>query len=294
MERKTFWPSLHWPVTIFVSFVHLMAVVALYYMTAVHFSGATLGLGIVWYVLCILAITAGYHRLYSHASYKARLALELFYAFFGAAGFQNTIKVWAGRIHPEHHRFSDTDRDPHNIRKGFWWAHVGWVLSKGSSEHLPEARALRGNKVVSLQHKPYIYLPLAVLFGFVLPAGIAWIWWGDALGAVLVAGFLRITVQYHATWSVNSIAHYFGDQVPGRKSLARNARWWGPPLTIPTLGELGCHGYHHSYPKDYRNGPKWYHLDVTKWFIWTCSKVGLAYDLVRTPPEKVEAALQRA
>ena len=127
--------------------------------------------------------------------------------------------------------------------------------------------------------------PLAVVFGGLLPWGLGFLW-GDPVGALLVAGFTRLMIQYHATFAVNSVAHYIGKRPYSDKSSARDSFI----TAIITLGE-GYHNFHHSFQLDYRNGVRWWQLDPTKWFVWTMSKVGVTSDLRRVSNERIEAAL---
>lgn len=134
---------------------------------------------------------------------------------------------------------------------------------------------------------PRFYVPLALSVGFALPAGLAWTW-GDPWGGLLAAGFLRISVQYEATFSINSVAHSFGRQPYATDTSARDSAI----AAVVTLGE-GYHNYHHRFPADYRNGVRWYHFDPTKWWIWALSRIGLAWDLKRAPREAIQAARER-
>jgi stearoyl-CoA desaturase (delta-9 desaturase) len=128
------------------------------------------------------------------------------------------------------------------------------------------------------------YLPLAVVIGFALPGCLAWTW-GDPAGGVLLAGFLRLAIQYEATFSINSVAHSVGRQPYSRDTSARDSAI----AAIVTLGE-GYHNYHHRFPADYRNGIAWHHFDPTKWWVWSLSKLGLAWDLKRAPQDAVRIA----
>jgi len=125
---------------------------------------------------------------------------------------------------------------------------------------------------------------LGTLFGFALPALVASAW-GDPLGGLLLGGFLRLLVQYHATFAINSVAHTIGQRPYSTETSARDS-----VLTaLLTLGE-GYHNYHHRFPGDYRNGILAHHFDPTKWWIWALSKTGLAWDLRRAPEEAIRKA----
>ncbi len=262
--------------------VHLLAAGAVLYLVAVRCEPLTLALGALWLLLCSLAISGGYHRLFAHRAYRARRGIEVLYLLFGAASVQNSALVWAGD-HRRHHARTDTDEDPYNARRGFWWSHLGWVLFHDPlSPSASRARDLSSRTLVRLQHR--FYVPLAVLMVVGVPAALG-LGWGDPLGAVLVAGFLRLAVQWHMTFSINSLAHRVGRQPYCRRTTARDS--WATALF--SMGE-GYHNFHHRFPSDYRNGHRWYHFDASKWWLWMLARVRLVTDLRRTPPEKISAA----
>jgi stearoyl-CoA desaturase (delta-9 desaturase) len=238
-------------------------------------------LALVSYLLVGISITAGYHRFFSHKSYEASRPLQAFFAFFGALAAQNSI-LWWSSAHRIHHKHVDDDWDPYNIRRGFWWAHMGWVLSKARTPDFRHVPDLVNDPLVMWQHR--WYMVLAAVFGAILPLCLGFLW-GDPIGGLLVAGFLRLTVQYHATFAVNSVAHYIGAQPYTDENSARDHF----VTAVITLGE-GYHNFHHRFQGDYRNGVRWYHLDPTKWFVWSLSKVGVTWDLRRTPQERIDAA----
>ncbi len=271
-----------WVNTNFIVFAHLMAIGSIVYMSAVHFSWWSLGLGFLWFAFCGLAITGGYHRLFSHPTYKARRPLRAFYLFFGAASVQNSALKWSAD-HRRHHAHTDTDKDPYNIKRGFWWAHMGWIFFKAEKPYDERSvRDLASDPLVRFQDRYYV--PLAVFAAAGAPLLLGFLW-GDPIGALLCAGFLRLVIQWHSTACVNSVAHTTGSREFSDQISARDSFW----TAIITLGE-GYHNFHHKFPMDYRNGIKWFQLDPTKWFIWTSSKVGLTRDLRRTPDARIESA----
>ncbi|MHC5062791.1 MAG: acyl-CoA desaturase [Planctomycetota bacterium] len=274
---------LDWSNFLFVSAAHLVAAFAIVYLAVFHFSWWTIGFGFLWGTLCGLSITGGYHRLFSHSAYTATWPLRLFYLAFGAASCQNSALSWAAD-HRQHHAHTDRDRDPYSIRRGFWWAHIGWVLCKGTrnDNHLSVVKDLEADPLIRFQHRHYVLL--AILFAAIVPAAVGTAW-GDPIGALLVAGWLRLVVQWHATFAVNSFAHLIGSQPYGKTGSARDSLL----VALLTMGE-GYHNFHHRFQVDYRNGIRWYHFDPTKWWVWTASRFGLARKLRRVPPERVRAA----
>jgi len=278
-------PRINWTNVLFIAASHLAAAFAVVYLTVFHFSWWTLGFGLLWATLCGLSITGGYHRLFSHAAYEASWLLRAFYLMFGAASVQNSALAWTAD-HRAHHANTDREGDPYNINRGFWWAHIGWVFRRSEgTRDLSRARHLEADPLVRFQHR--FYVPLAILFGVGVPAAIGTAW-GDPLGALLVAGFLRLVLQWHATFSINSLAHLVGSRPYNRLISARDSFW----IALITLGE-GYHNFHHRFQSDYRNGVRWYHFDPTKWWVWTMARLGLARRLRRVPRERIRAVRLR-
>jgi stearoyl-CoA desaturase (delta-9 desaturase) len=271
-----------WTNTLFLLFGHLMAVAAVLWLVLVEASPWTIGLGFLWFALCGVAITGGYHRLFAHPTYKAHPLVRLFYLVFGAAAVQNSALKWSAD-HRVHHSKTDRDEDPYNISRGFWWAHIGWVLHRDPNEiDLRSVKDLAADPLIAWQDRYYV--PLAVVFCGLIPLGLGFLW-GDPIGAVLVAGFLRLVAQWHATFAVNSFAHWIGTQPYSTANSARDSVW----TALISMGE-GYHNFHHRFQADYRNGVRWYHFDPTKWFVWSLEKVGLTSDLKRVPPEAIARA----
>jgi stearoyl-CoA desaturase (delta-9 desaturase) len=260
---------------------HLLGIVGILYVAFLHFSWLTIGLGTLWFFLCMFSTTGGYHRLFAHKAYKASAPLRLFYLLFGAASGQASILNWAAD-HRVHHATTDSDDDPYNIRKGFWWAHIGWLFFRDPVARERKVSDLEASALIRFQHRFYVLLLLGV--GFLAPLLIA-ASWGDAVGGFLVAGFVRLMFQYHATFSINSVAHFIGRRPYSTSVSARDSAI----AAILTLGE-GYHNYHHRFPGDYRNGIRFYHYDPTKWCVWVASKVGLASDLKRVSEADIEKA----
>lgn len=262
--------------------VHILGLGAIAYLVFVQFSWWTVGLGALWFACCGLAIGGGYHRLYAHSTYKARAPLRLLYLAFGAAAVQNSALKWASD-HRLHHTSVDETRDPYNIKRGFWWAHVGWVLRE-SPETLDNERVadIAKDPLVRWQHKHYV--SIAFFMVVLLPAAIGSLW-GDPVGAVLVAGFLRLVALWHSTFSINSLAHMIGTRPYCTKTSARDSFF----TALVALGE-GYHNFHHRFATDYRNGIRWFHFDPTKWFVWTMSKINVTWDLRRIPQTAIDRA----
>lgn len=259
----------NWMNIVFLSLVHLLGVCGVVY-AIFHFSWPTIILAVIFFCLRALGIT-GYHRYYTHRAYKCSRVVQVFYLLFGAASFQNSVMRWASD-HRNHHRFTDTDQDPYGINRGFWNSHIGWVLRVGHPIDFSNVRDLERDALVAFQHRWYV--PIGLVVGVVLPVLLGFLW-GDLVGAFLIVSALGLTLQYHATFSVNSFAHLIGTRPYLQNSSARNS-WL---VSVITFGEGGGHNRHHRYPGDYRTGIRWWSFDPPKWFVWNLSKIGLTWDL---------------
>ena len=231
------------------------------------------------------SITIGYHRLFSHMTFQARWPVRLFTLIFGAAAFENSVLMWASE-HRRHHKHVDHEEDPYDITKGFFHAHIGWLLFKLLPQPpFDNVNDLKKDRLVMWQHR-YVHL-IAVIVSFILPSisGFFWDGWPGALGGFLLAGVARVVFLQHCTFLINSACHVIGTQPYSTKCSARDS-WI---LALFTMGE-GYHNYHHEFQHDYRNGVKPWNYDPTKWIIWTLSKLGLTGKLRRVPAEKIQLA----
>lgn len=231
-----------------------------------------------------LGITAGYHRLWAHKAYEASLPLKIFLMIGGTFAIQNSILFWASGHRVHHRHVDDVDHDPYSINRGFWFAHIGWMLHDypSAEPNYKNAPDLLSDKLVMFQHNHYI--KLVVLVHVVLLLGIGYAV-GDVWGVVLLGGLLRLIISHHVTFFINSLCHMWGKRPYTDENTARDNFL----LAIPTWGE-GYHNYHHIFQYDYRNGVKWWQYDPTKWLIWSCSKVGLAKNLRRIPSFNIKKA----
>ena len=231
-----------------------------------------------------LGITAGYHRLWAHRAYEAALPLKIFLMIGGTFSIQNSILFWASGHRVHHRHVDDVDQDPYSIKRGFWFAHLGWMLRNYDSAepNYKNAPDLLNDKLVMFQHNHYI--KLVVLVHVVLLVGIGYAV-GDIAGVLLLGGLLRLIISHHVTFFINSLCHMWGKRPYTDENTARDNFL----LAIPTWGE-GYHNYHHIFQYDYRNGVKWWQYDPTKWLIWSCSKLGLAKNLRRIPSFNIKKA----
>lgn len=220
-----------------------------------------------------ISITAGYHRLMSHRAYKAHPAVRNFFLVGATLAVQGSAFDWCSG-HRTHHRYVDDPMDdPYSAKRGFWFSHIGWMLRNYPSgqfdyKNIPD---LTKDKVLQIQHKYYGIWVLLANIGLI--GALGWLI-GDVWGTLLLAGLVRLVINHHLTFFINSLCHMFGTRPYTDTNTARD----NFILAIPTWGE-GYHNYHHFFQYDYRNGVKWWQYDPTKWVIAALAKMGLASDL---------------
>ncbi|XP_054773899.2 stearoyl-CoA desaturase 5-like isoform X1 [Lytechinus pictus] len=288
-EQKRPPSKIVWRNVVLMCLLHLVSVYALLF-TIWKCKMYTIAWTVFLYFLTGLGITAGAHRLWAHRSYKAKLPLRTFLGMCQTMAFQNDIFDWA-RDHRVHHKFSETDADPHNALRGFFFAHVGWLLVKKHPDVFEYGKKidfsdLLADPVVKFQRR--FYLPLVILFCFIIPTYVPTYWGESALNAYLVCGLLRYCLNLNATWLVNSAAHMWG-QHPYDYTIhpAEN-----PIVTTLALGE-GWHNYHHVFPNDYRTGEFGWRINPTSIFIDVMAWFGQVTDRKLIAPNIIEARKQR-
>lgn len=275
-------PRLNVTSTIFLLGTLLIALVGTPWYIVTHGLGwpETLTFLGIWFAVG-LSVTAGYHRLFAHKTYQAAWPVRLFFLVFGAASLENSVLNWAAD-HRVHHTHVDEERDPYNITKGFWWAHIGWIFFENEAPSRTVVRDLLEDPLVVWQDRWYHVVGLGIAFGVPLLVGLLT---GNVLGCLLIGGVLRVVVSHHTTFFINSLCHMIGRQPYSKEHTARDSGI----MAVLAFGE-GYHNYHHSFPFDYRNGVKAWQFDPAKWAIYLLSKVGLTRDLRRAP----EAAVLKA
>ncbi|HSH74928.1 MAG TPA: acyl-CoA desaturase [Longimicrobiales bacterium] len=225
------------------------------------------------YLVRMWAITAGYHRYFSHRSYKTSRIFQFLLAFLGQTSAQRGV-IWWSAVHRHHHLHSDTPEDVHSPRHhGFWYSHVGWIFNPTNWK--PDYGTVRDltryRELVLLDR--FTYTP-AFLLGFGM-----WLWGGWTM---LVVGFFWSTLAlYHCTFFINSLAHQIGGQRYLTGDDSRNNFW----LALITLGE-GWHNNHHHYQSSTRQGFRWWEIDVSYYVLEAMSWLGLVWDL-RAPPAAI-------
>lgn len=226
------------------------------------------------YLLTGLGITVGYHRLMAHRSFDCPNWVKAGLLIAGGWALENSVLKWASD-HIRHHAQCDQEADPYNAQRGFWYSHCGWLFFDDPYADEKYSSRLRQDAVVMWQHR--YYLPI-VLSGLALPFLVGFLHngWVGGTGCFLLAGVGRTFFVLNSTFCINSICHLWGRQ-PHSKSDSSRDSWW---VSLLTFGE-GYHNYHHTYQSDYRNGPRWYNFDPSKWLIYGLSVAGLSTALRR-------------
>ena len=277
------WDRVNWKTSIFLAVINTLAVTAVpLYIWHYGLDWFQVLLFLFFYIATGMSITLGYHRLFSHLSFKAKAPVKLATLVFGACAFENSALDWSSD-HRKHHKHVDHEEDPYDISKGFVWAHIGWLLFKlGPEQPMDNVNDLKRDPLVMWQHRWCI--PMAFIIGFGVPTLLGYLWNGPAgaLGAFLLAGVLRVFAVQHSTFFINSLCHTVGKRPYSDRCSARDSAI----MALFTFGE-GYHNYHHEFQHDYRNGVKPSNFDPTKWTIWTLEKLGLVSDLRRVPDEKI-------
>ena len=280
MTQKTQTQKWDWPNILFITLSPVAATVGtIWCITHGGVAGKTWLLAFVMACLTGFSITGGYHRLFSHRSYKTNALIRFFYLLFGIAAFEGSAREWCTQ-HRMHHKDVDTTNDPYNIKQGFWHAHVLWIFKHNPRITFTNIPDLDRDPLIVWQHR-YAVL-LAVTMGLGFPALVA-SFWGDPWGGLFVAGFLRLVINHHLTFSINSFCHMIGKRPYSDKNTARDS-WL---LAFFTYGE-GYHNFHHAFDYDYRNGIKAYQWDPTKWLIQALAFLGFADKLVVAKEDKIE------
>lgn len=285
----------NWTTSSFLIVTALTALIGVPWYLVVHGIDAfQVAMFLFYLTATMLSLTVGYHRLFSHLSFKARRPVRLFTLVFGACAFENSCLDWASD-HRRHHKHVDHDGDPYDISKGFLWAHIGWLIFKLNPEPpMDNVNDLRKDPLVMWQHR-YVHW-IGFFVGLVIPAAAGGWWnhlhgmdpWVGVLGGFLIAGIARIVVAQHLTFFINSLCHTLGRQPYSSDHSARDSAI----MAVLTFGE-GYHNYHHEFQHDYRNGVKAWQWDPSKWTIWLLSKIGLASGLRRVPDGRILLAEMR-
>jgi stearoyl-CoA desaturase (delta-9 desaturase) len=245
-----------------------------------------IAIGAVFYFVSAGGITVGFHRYFTHGSFKAVRPLRIALAIAGTLAMEGPVITWVAD-HRRHHKYSDQEADPHSpwrfgsdwkaLTKGLVWAHYGWLFDTARTSQERFTPDLLADKDIRRVDRAF---PALVAVTFLLPAvlgGLVTMSWQGALTALFWASFVRISMVHHVTWSINSICHTFGKEDFEVRDKSRNV-WW---LAIPSLGE-SWHNLHHADPTCARHGVLKGQIDITARTIWVFEKLGWA-SAVRWP-----------
>ncbi|KAF7732108.1 hypothetical protein EC973_006363 [Apophysomyces ossiformis] len=257
-------------------------ILAIYGLLTTEAQTKTLLWAFLYYLITGLGITAGYHRLWAHRSYEASFLFQIVCCLAGSGAVQGSIHWWS-RGHRAHHRWTDSDKDPYAATRGFFFSHMGWMLIQRPKGRIgyADTEDLRKDALVRFQHKHYP--SFALFMGFLFPTLVAAYGWADPWGGFFYAGVLRLVLVHHATFCVNSLAHFIGETTYDDVRTPKD-HWL---TALVTMGE-GYHNFHHEFPQDYRNAILFHQWDPTKWLIKSLSWIGLTYNLKTFPSNEIE------
>jgi len=277
-----------WINVAFMILLHFMALYGLVLLPKVKF------LTFVWIAFCYIAsgagVTMGAHRLWAHRSYKAKWPLRFLLMLANSMASQNDIFEWS-RDHRVHHKYSETDADPHNAKRGFFFSHIGWLLQRKHPDVITKGKGLDlsdlyADEIVMFQRRNYKFISLTMCVA--VPTLVPHLW-GESLWISYFTAFaLRYVSLLHATWSVNSFAHMFGDK-PYDVTINPSEN---PLVTYVSCGE-GFHNYHHTFPQDYSASEFGTKSNLTTRIINFFAWIGWAYDRKTIPKEVVLKRMMR-
>ena len=245
----------------------------------VGWSPAAVAVAAITYAVRMFAITGFYHRYFSHRTFSTSRAAQFFFALLGNSALQRGPLWWAAH-HRHHHRHSDREKDPHSPHQhGFWWSHVLWITSRENfATDLKVVRDLARYPELRFLNRFDFLVPVLLAIAM-YPLGEALAPWGTNGLQMLVWGFFISTiVLFHATCTINSLAHQFGSRRFATQEGSRNNFW----LALITFGE-GWHNNHHYYPGASRQGFYWWEIDLTYIGLKMLSFFGIIWDLHPVP-----------
>ena len=283
-ERKQTWEQVALALFIAVPFLAVLAAVPVAW-------GGWLGwrdvvIAVVMYAVSGHGITVGFHRYFTHGSFKAKRPLKVVMAVAGSLAIEGPVIRWVAD-HRKHHKFSDQDGDPHSpwrygetvpaLMKGLYYAHMGWLFDVEQTSQKQYAPDLLGDKDIVRVSRAF---PALVGVSLLLPAVVGGLWswsWQGALTAFFWGSLVHISLLHHTTWSINSICHAVGERPFKSRDRSGNV-WW---LAILSMGE-SWHNLHHAEPTSARHGVLRGQIDSSARLIWIFERFGWAYD-VRWP-----------
>ncbi|NEQ95281.1 MAG: acyl-CoA desaturase [Cyanothece sp. SIO2G6] len=273
----------------------LAAVVAIALFLTHNVTAIDLSLLVSFYILTMIGLEVGYHRFFSHCSFKAHISIQATLAILGSMGGQAPVIQWAA-LHRRHHRHSDESDDPHTpyfegnhdspwaALKGFWHGHIGWIFVGEVTNSALYCKDWLKSPVISRISRQYL---MWVVVGIAIPAALGGILYGSWLGVakgMLWGGFFRIFLVSNAIWSINSLHHLIGTR-PNETGDRSTNIWWLVPFTIGG----SWHNNHHAIQSTATTSFHWWQLDPSGWLIRSVAMTGLVWD-VKLPTAKMIAA----
>jgi stearoyl-CoA desaturase (delta-9 desaturase) len=263
-------------------------------------SWTDVAIGFVFYMVSGLGITVGFHRYFTHASFKAKRWLRVTLAVAGSLAVEGEIIQWVAD-HRRHHTFSDLEGDPHSpwrfgtgfwaLTKGLWFAHMGWMFNRELSNRERFAPDLLADSDIVKVDKWFGALVAITLLTPALAGGLLTMSWQGALSAFFWASIVRVGLLHHVTWSINSICHVYGERPFKVRQGDKASNFW--PLAIISFGE-SWHNLHHADPTSARHGVLRGQVDISARLIWIFEKFGAASDVKWPKPERIAAKLVTA
>jgi stearoyl-CoA desaturase (Delta-9 desaturase) len=294
--KKTSWPA-QVALALFIAIPLLAVLAALPLAWGWGLDWHDVVIGLVFYVVSGLGVTVGYHRYFTHSSFKARKPLRIALAIAGSMAIEGPVITWVSD-HRRHHKYSDKEGDPHSpwrygsgwkaLLKGLCYAHVGWLFDPDKTSQEKFCPDLLADSAIRKTDDWYVAW---LAFSMLGPALIGGLWAMSpraALTAFFWASLVRVALLHHVTWSINSICHVWGKEEFLARDKSRNVRW----LAIPSFGE-SWHNLHHADPTCARHGALRGQVDSSARLIWAFERLGWAWD-VRWPDEERLAARRPA
>jgi stearoyl-CoA desaturase (delta-9 desaturase) len=291
------------PVSFGIRLINLLVVIfpfagfiaAMILLWGIGFSWVHLSLLLAMYVLTVLGVTIGFHRLFTHRAFETNVVIKAALAIMGSMAVEGPLLRWVA-THRRHHQHSDAHDDPHSphlhghgfvgMLKGLWHAHVGWFFEKDFDGIERYVGDLRKDKVLRVISNLF---PLWVVLGFLIPmaiGGLVTMTWTGAFLGLLWGGLARVFLVHHVTWSINSVCHMWGSRDFDIEDESRNNFIFG----VLAFGE-GWHNNHHAFPTSARHGLRWWQIDISYLLIRGMELVGLAHK-VKIPSQESLMAKQ--
>ena len=263
-------------------------------------SWTDVAIGTVFYLVSGLGVTVGFHRYFTHGSFKAKRWLRIALALAGSLAVEGNVIQWVAD-HRRHHAYSDQEGDPHSpwrygtgvwaLTKGLWHAHMGWMFSRELSNRERFAPDLLADQDIAAIDRSFGPLVLFSTLGPGVVGGlVTWSWQG-ALSAFFWAGIVRIGLLHHVTWSINSVCHVYGERPFAVRNGDRAANFW--PLALLSFGE-SWHNLHHADPTCARHGVLRGQVDISARLIWILERFGAVHSVKWPTRERLAAKMSRA